>query len=612
VEHKTLTAATEPVADLGEFSAIAAAWSVDRERDVIHRGAFTQTIGRWRDSQKKMPLHWDHRGDPENIIGWIDPASMEETDDGLLVKGQLDLEGSELARQAWRLIKQGTVGLSFGYLATKKSDRPGGGRDLFEIDMFETSITPAPMHPDTRILEAKSQPSEDELRHQTAILERDQIEDGLRDVPEVREPDPEPEPEPEPTPEPVDPVELRRKMSAVDKITDNMIRDRIGRNLKDIPPLQPPPPPEPEPEPEPMPEPMDAAQLKRAIASVEDTIDRVVRDRITEHFKDLPAVRPDPEPEPEPEPEPVDPEDVLRRKTVDVEAITDQVVRDRITKQLEGIPPVRPPEPDPEPQPEPESVDSETELRRKHLLFEREQMAEQLRRLETKVSAEPFSTSQTSNWVARAGGLPHYIQHVAHDLMQERGMSESQAIQMAIGICKRWAAGGANVSADTRAKAAAAIAEWEKMKAKTGKAVNPNSPTPDDLQALVSSMSTDDLLALFEALYAALVPDVAPPTSGKSIAAEEAVNADIADRIATLEHQLHETTLPRQAATRPRSEDDDVRRQSEQAVLDLQLDGVSRRRKSPPPEHDAEAQAAMADRLRRETRDEWLNQYLRR
>lgn len=79
---------------------------------------------------------------------------------------------------------------------------------------------------------------------------------------------------------------------------------------------------------------------------------------------------------------------------------------------------------------------------------------------------EPFSRSKTSNWVARGGGLPAYIQHIAHDLVEKRGKSESQAIQMAIGIVKRWARGGGKVDANTRAAAAKAVAEWERLKAR--------------------------------------------------------------------------------------------------------------------------------------------------
>jgi hypothetical protein len=74
---------------------------------------------------------------------------------------------------------------------------------------------------------------------------------------------------------------------------------------------------------------------------------------------------------------------------------------------------------------------------------------------------EPFSRSRTSNWVARTGGLPPYIQHVAHDLIEKRGKSESEAIQMAIGIVRNWASGQGKVDANTRAAAAKAVADFE-------------------------------------------------------------------------------------------------------------------------------------------------------
>lgn len=89
--------------------------------------------------------------------------------------------------------------------------------------------------------------------------------------------------------------------------------------------------------------------------------------------------------------------------------------------------------------------------------------ADSLRKAST---PEPFSRSRTSNWVARAGGLPPYIQHIAHDLVEKRGKTVSNAIQMAIGIVKNWASGKGNVDANTRAAAAKAVAQWEAMKAK--------------------------------------------------------------------------------------------------------------------------------------------------
>lgn len=80
---------------------------------------------------------------------------------------------------------------------------------------------------------------------------------------------------------------------------------------------------------------------------------------------------------------------------------------------------------------------------------------------------ESLDRSPKKNWVERAGGLPKYINDIAHDLHTERGMTISRAIATAISKVKKWAAGGDNVKPDTRAKAAAALAEWETLKAKS-------------------------------------------------------------------------------------------------------------------------------------------------
>lgn len=67
------------------------------------------------------------------------------------------------------------------------------------------------------------------------------------------------------------------------------------------------------------------------------------------------------------------------------------------------------------------------------------------------------------NWVTSVGGLPLFIRAIAHALIRD-GHSESQAIQLAVGVVKNWAAGKGKVTAKTRAKAAAAVAEWEAKK----------------------------------------------------------------------------------------------------------------------------------------------------
>jgi HK97 family phage prohead protease len=175
MQHLAVKAAVSEVTDRGEFSAIAAAYTVDRVKDRIVPGAFEKTIAQWQASGKRIPLHWDHRGDAANVIGSIDPAATRELDQGLYVEGKLDLQDSEVAREAWRSMKNDAVSLSFGYV-THKTRRRGGINDLLELDLFEVSIVPHPANPDTRVLSMKAAmaerraPTDADLRQQATAL----------------------------------------------------------------------------------------------------------------------------------------------------------------------------------------------------------------------------------------------------------------------------------------------------------------------------------------------------------------------------------------------------------------------------------------------------------
>ena len=76
-----------------------------------------------------------------------------------------------------------------------------------------------------------------------------------------------------------------------------------------------------------------------------------------------------------------------------------------------------------------------------------------------------LDSSPKKNWVEKAGGLPNYICHIAKGVMKS-GKSKGQAIAIAVSRCKVWAAGGGDVDADTRGKAAKAVSEWEALKGK--------------------------------------------------------------------------------------------------------------------------------------------------
>jgi HK97 family phage prohead protease len=148
-------AATAVTTDLGQFTALAAAWTVDRQGERIARGAFSDTIQRWSSSGKAVPIHWNHKGEASNVIGSVDPASMKETEQGLYVEGQLDIEDSDTAREVWRSVKRGRVSLSFGFLVKAAHDE-GDVHVLDEIDLFEVSIVAAPANEDTRIISTKA------------------------------------------------------------------------------------------------------------------------------------------------------------------------------------------------------------------------------------------------------------------------------------------------------------------------------------------------------------------------------------------------------------------------------------------------------------------------
>ena len=172
-------AAVREVTDLGEFTAIAATYDVDRVKDQIIPGAFERTVARWRASGKKIPVHWNHSADAKDIIGAIDPATMREIPgEGLYVAGRLDLQDCQVAREAWRSMRNNAVALSFGYLATKSRTRRDRIRELLEIDLFEITVAPGPANPETRFLSLKAAgqgrvPTDAELR---ALAKRLRVE----------------------------------------------------------------------------------------------------------------------------------------------------------------------------------------------------------------------------------------------------------------------------------------------------------------------------------------------------------------------------------------------------------------------------------------------------
>ena len=116
----------------------------DRAGDIIVKGALRLPVA-------ELPMLRNH--DTDSLIGlW---TAIEERDDGLHVKGRLDLK-SMMARGVRGQILTGRLnGLSIGF-RDRGSSRRGRNRVLSAIELVEVSIVREPSHPDARITHSKS------------------------------------------------------------------------------------------------------------------------------------------------------------------------------------------------------------------------------------------------------------------------------------------------------------------------------------------------------------------------------------------------------------------------------------------------------------------------
>jgi HK97 family phage prohead protease len=151
MEHLLLKVAASALdTDLGTFEAVISTATIDREKDIVEPKAMVAALQAWVPTGKKLPLAWNHSTDPADQIGHIDPASAKAVDNEVVVQGWID-QGTDRGAEAWRLVKSGTLGFSFGYLITEGEERKGGGRHITGLDVFEVTATTTPMNNDTRI-----------------------------------------------------------------------------------------------------------------------------------------------------------------------------------------------------------------------------------------------------------------------------------------------------------------------------------------------------------------------------------------------------------------------------------------------------------------------------
>lgn len=154
MEQMLMKAATV-AADQGTFTAVISTAGIDREKDIVNPAGMVRALQKWATTGKKIPLAWNHSGSPDLQIGYIDPHSAKQVGNEVQVSGWID-QAIEAGAHAWRLVKAGTLGFSFGYLVLQGTKRRGGGRNIDELDVFEATATPTPMNNETRVLSYKA------------------------------------------------------------------------------------------------------------------------------------------------------------------------------------------------------------------------------------------------------------------------------------------------------------------------------------------------------------------------------------------------------------------------------------------------------------------------
>jgi HK97 family phage prohead protease len=146
----------------GQFTAVVSVFNtVDSVGDVVLPGAFKDSLNQWSTKGSPLPVVWSHDwSDPFSHIGYVTEA--KETDTGLQVKGQLDLENPK-AKQVYNLLKGGRVrNWSFAYdiEQARPGERNGKSvQELHQLSVHEIGPTLVGAHKDTDTVDVKAAPN---------------------------------------------------------------------------------------------------------------------------------------------------------------------------------------------------------------------------------------------------------------------------------------------------------------------------------------------------------------------------------------------------------------------------------------------------------------------
>ncbi len=162
--------------EAGVIKGMAATYGADPDRvgDVIAPGAFTKTLEDIKTSGRKVKMLAYH--DQSKPIGkWV---KLKDSAEGLRVEGKLTM-GNEDAQNVHALMKDGVLdALSIGYRTVSAEPRPGGGRLITELELFEISVVTFPANDAATVTDVKGADGGTETKAQKAA-----DEEGGNDMP---------------------------------------------------------------------------------------------------------------------------------------------------------------------------------------------------------------------------------------------------------------------------------------------------------------------------------------------------------------------------------------------------------------------------------------------
>lgn len=155
LKHRQFAFDIKKVSDSGKFEGYGSVFgNADHYRDVVMPGAFAKSLAAWAQKERLPPILWQH-----NSAQPIGPFThMAEDGTGLYCEGQLLVKDVQQAKEAYALMKSGTInGMSIGYnVVGQEYDGKTNVNQLTEVDLWECSIVTFPANTEATVTSVKA------------------------------------------------------------------------------------------------------------------------------------------------------------------------------------------------------------------------------------------------------------------------------------------------------------------------------------------------------------------------------------------------------------------------------------------------------------------------